>query len=300
MTSATFYPNFTSQSISTSPEISIHTLTGPKNGHPLLLVHGFPQTHHIWHLVTPHLIDHFSLVLVDLRGYGESSKPKGGEEHEEYSKSTMGSDLLAVMKDLGYPQFSILAHDRGARVAHQLAINHPEAVTKLMLLDILPTLTMYELGKHSWYQKYWHWPFLSQPSPFPEQAILGNPNLFSEKFLGKGGVGKGFVIDAKAREMYDELLRDEEAVHGMCEDYRAGASIDLEEQRRDRKEGKKIQCDVFVVWGEKGACGSEFGDVVGLWKEVCGRKVEGVAVDGGHYVPEECPEELVKLVKKWF
>lgn len=107
-------------------------------------------------------------------------------------------------------------------------------------------------------------------------------------------------MDAKAREVYDELLRDEEGVHGMCEDYRAGASIDLEEQRRDRKEGKKIQCDVFVVWGEKGACGSEFGDVVGLWKEVCEGKVEGLAVDGGHYVPEECPEELVKLIENWF
>ncbi|KAF7868628.1 hypothetical protein EAF04_005159 [Stromatinia cepivora] len=299
---SSFFPNFKTQSIPVSPGISIHTLTGPKNGPPLLLVHGFPQTHHIWRLVAPQLVDAFSVVLVDLRGYGESSKLGVGENggHGEFSKSVMGSDLLTVMTSLGHPHFSILAHDRGARVAHQLAVNHPEAIKKLMLLDILPTLTMYELGKYTWYQKYWHWPFLSQPFPFPEKAILSNPELFAEKFLGKAGVGKGFVFNPEVRKVYEGMLRDEECVHGMCEDYRAGATVDLEEQRRDRDAGRKILCDVFVVWGEKGAMESEFGDVVGLWKEVCGGKVEGCAVDGGHYIPEECSEELVKLVKKWF
>ncbi|CAD6447153.1 26c627c7-87c9-4e76-9d2d-208f3b4950b2 [Sclerotinia trifoliorum] len=212
----------------------------------------------------------------------------------------MGSDLLTVMTSLGHPHFSILAHDRGARVAHQLAINHPEAIKKLMLLDILPTLTMYEHGKYTWYQKYWHWPFLSQPFPFPEKAILSNPALFAEKFLGKAGVGKGFIFNEEVRAVYERTLEDENCVHAMCEDYRAGVTIDLEEQRRDREAGRKIQCDVFVVWGGKGAIESEFGDVLGLWREVCEGKVEGCAVDGGHYVPEECSEELVELVKKWF
>ncbi|KAG4032469.1 hypothetical protein MFRU_007g03710 [Monilinia fructicola] len=300
---ATFFPNFTSQSISVSDGISIHTLTGPKTGPPLLLIHGFPQTHHIWHLVAPQLADQHSLVLVDLRGYGLSSKPRASEHggHVEYSKGVMGEDCLAVMTSLGYSQFSILAHDRGARVAHQLAIDHPEAVSKVMLLDILPTLTMFELGKASWYQKYWHWQFLSQPSPFPESAILADPALYAEKFLGPGGVGgKGVVFHPEVRAQYEGLLRDEEALHGMCEDYRAGVSIDLEEQRRDRKAGKKISCDVFVVWGRNGACETEFGNVVALWREVCGGKVEGYGVDGGHYVPEECSEKLVSLAREFF
>ncbi|ESZ89804.1 hypothetical protein SBOR_9810 [Sclerotinia borealis F-4128] len=299
----TFFPGFISQSIPSSEGISIHTLTGPITGPPLLLIHGFPQTHHIWHFVTPHLVDKYTIVLVDLRGYGLSSKPRASADggHVEYSKSVMGEDCLAVMKTLGYPQFSILAHDRGARVGHQLAINHPEAITKLMVLDILPTLTMYELGKQTWYQKYWHWQFLSQASPFPESAILSDPSLFAEKFLGVAGVGgKDVVFHEDVKSIYEDMLRDEETVHGMCEDYRAGSSIDLEEQRRDRRAGRKIRCEVFVVWGGKGAVEIEFEDVLGLWGEVCAGGVEGCSVDGGHYVPEECHGELVELVRGFF
>ncbi|QSZ28989.1 hypothetical protein DSL72_003498 [Monilinia vaccinii-corymbosi] len=245
-------------------------------------------------------MDKYSLVLIDLRGYGLSSKPRASKDggHAEYSKSVMGEDCLAVMTSLGYAQFSILAHDRGARVAHQLAIDHAAAITKIMLVDILPTLTMYERGRYTWYQQYWHWQFLAQPSPFPEAAIGAHPALYAEKFLGPRG--RGVLFDAGAREVYEGLLRDREALHAMCEDYRAGASIDLAEQRRDRQAGRKILCDVFVVWGRKGACEAEFGDVLQLWREVCEGRVEGCGVDGGHYVPEECSEELVTLARRFF
>lgn len=214
-----------------------------------------------------------------------------------------GEDCLTVMKTLGHTQFSILAHDRGARVAHQLAINHPEAITKMMLLDILPTLTMYEMGKYTWYQKYWHWQFLSQPFPFPESAIAANPELYAEKFLGPGGVGgKGINFHPEVLKIYGNLLKSEEGLHAMCEDYRAGATIDLEEQRRDRNEGRRIVCEVFVVWGSLGACETEFGSVVERWKEVCGEGVivQGRSVKGGHYVSEECGGELIGMVREFW
>ncbi|PQE20207.1 Epoxide hydrolase protein [Rutstroemia sp. NJR-2017a BBW] len=296
------FDTFSTSNISISPTVTIHTLTSPPNGPPLLLIHGFPQTHHIWHLVTPALVDRYTVILVDLPGYGQSSKPPSTPDHEEYSKSTLAQHLVTLMQQhLSHPTFSILAHDRGARVAHQLAINHPTAVSKLMLLDILPTLSMYTLGRHTWYQKYWHWQFLSQPAPFPESLILGNPGLFSEKFFGKNGVGgQGVGFDERVRGVYESLLTDEETVRGMCEDYRAGAGVDLQEQRADREAGRKIKCEVLVVWGGKGAIATEFEDPVGIWREVCEGPVRGESVDGGHYVPEEFPEDVVRLAKEFF
>ena len=283
--------------------ITIHGVQSGQ-GPPLLLLHGFPQTHHIWHKIAPELTNTHTVVAIDLRGYGQSSKPPSsasspGGPHKPYSKSVMASDCIAVLSSLGFSKFDILSHDRGARVAHKLCVNHPERVGRCMLLDICPTLAMYEKTDMKFAWAYWHWFFLVQPEPFPEKLILAGPKVFVEKCFGNGFSGPREFIDDRAMEEYAKQFEDESGVHAMCEDYRAAITVDLAEAREDREKGRRIKCPISVIWGKKGVIESSF-DALKEWRAVCDGEVTGQSVDAGHYIAEEVPDELLKHVKEFF
>jgi haloacetate dehalogenase len=293
------FEGFTPFDIKVSPEITIHGTSGG-SGPPLLLLHGFPQTHHIWHAIAPSLSSSFTIIALDLRGYGASSKPPSSPSHASYAKSAMASDCVSVMTHLGFEKFLVLAHDRGARVAHKLCVDYPEKVQKCMLLDICPTLSMYEQTNQAFATAYWHWFFLIQPHPFPERVILGTPEVFSAAFLGgpQYSGGKGFWNE-EAKAVYVKQLSDEATVTGMCEDYRAGSTVDLEEARKDLGEGRRVRCELRVLWGKKGVIERDF-DAVKEWEAVCDGVVSGESVDTGHYIAEEVPDVLLKHVKDFF
>lgn len=306
LNTATMFPNFTPFDIPIDPanNITIHGIIGGQ-GPPLLLLHGFPQTHHIWHAVAPALTSTYTVIALDLRGYGASSKPPASPSHAAYSKSAMAADCVAVMQHHGFPRFFVAAHDRGARVAHQLCVNHPDAVTKAILLDICPTLAMYEQTTAAFAQAYWHWFFLSQPHPVPETFLGKAPArewlaLFTvgAKNPGNEGGKEGF-FDESAFGEYVRAAEGEGAVAAFCEDYRAAATVDCEEQRADRESGRKVKCDVRVLWGRKGVV-ERFFDALGEWRRVCEGEVSGGPVESGHYVPEEVPEEVVRNIKEFF
>lgn len=282
-------------------EIGLFARHRPNGGKPpLLLVHGYPQSHVIWHRVVPLLADAFALVLVDLRGYGASDKPVGLPDHSNYSKRTMAADLFAVMKHYGYSQFGVVGHDRGGRVAHRLAMDHPHAVSKLMVLDIAPTLAMYEQTNMEFAQSYWWWFFLIQPSPFPESLITAKPELYLQKKIGYGSAGLA-PFSPEAYAAYLKGVSDPATVHGMCEDYRAAASIDLDHDRADRAAGRLLQCPVHALWGEYGVVNRCF-DPLTEWRRVTHGPfpVTGHTMPGGHYIPEELPDLLCAEIKTFF
>jgi len=293
-----------------SPNVDIFALTGGQ-GPPLLLLHGYPQTHLIWHKLVPSLVQHYTLIIPDLRGYGRSSKPRRDDDandHSWYAKSTMAEDMIIMMQQLGWGDkaFYVLGHDRGGRVAHAMCVNYPERVKKAMLLDIVPTLAMFNATDKMLATAYWHWFFLSQQRPFPEDAMLAAPQAFAEKQLARmlatAGRRREDVFADAAWEEYCKLFTDAQTVHGMCEDYRAGAKEDCEEQDRDLKSGKKIQCKIRVLWGKEGVCEKGF-DVKKEWEKVSERGCwddRGEAVPGGHYIPEEQPEILSRHVLEFF
>ncbi len=264
---------------------------------PLLLLHGYPQSHVIWHKVAPLLTHHFTIVAPDLRGYGASSKPVGTADHSNYSKRTMAQDQVEVMRSLGFDSFFVCGHDRGGRVAHRMALDHPDAVKKLMVLDISPTLLMYEETSMEFAKGYWWWFFLIQPSPFPETLIAASPEVYLEKKIAYGRAGKTPFTD----ETYAAYLRsisDPATLHGMCEDYRASAGIDLEHDRQDRAAGKKARCPVRVLWGEHGVVHRCFQPLED-WSKFAD-SVSGEAVPAGHYIPEEIPAQLVGEIRSFF
>lgn len=290
---------FTHFSIPISHDVQIRGSqagTGP----PLLLLHGYPQTRLIWHKIAEQLTSQYHVIALDLRGYGQSSKPADDDgSHKKYAKSTMAKDIAVVMERLNHPQYFVCGHDRGGRVAHKLAVDYPNRVTKLMLLDIAPTLAMYETVDQVFATKYWHWFFLIQPKPFPEQAILGNPVAFADKCLGGLPGSPNGIFHPDALKEYSDLFKDKQGVHAMCEDYRAGATIDMEEQRDDIKNGRKIQCPMHVLWGKQGLVEIKY-DAVAEWKKVCSGTVSGESVESGHYIPEEAPEVLLKHIRSFF
>lgn len=294
------FDGFAEFNISVQKDVTIH---GVKcgDGPPLLLLHGFPQTHHMWHKVAPELSKTFTVIAIDLRGYGQSSKPASSAEvnHKPYAKSAMALDCVSVMSSLGFPRFDICSHDRGARVAHKLCVDHPEAVGKVMFLDICPTLAMFEKTDMVFAKAYWHWFFLIQPAPFPETLILQNTEVFTNKFFGGGHAGSGSFVSEEALKEYVKHYSDEETVHGMCEDYRAASTSDLVEARNDRDWGRKIKCPVRVLWGNKGVIESSF-HALEEWRQVSEGEVSGEAVDSGHFVAEEVPDVLLKHVDEFF
>ncbi|HVK33127.1 MAG TPA: alpha/beta hydrolase [Burkholderiaceae bacterium] len=260
------------------------------SGPPLLLLHGHPQTHAMWHRVAPALAQRHSVVLMDLRGRGDSSRPPASADHALYSKRAMASDALAVMRHFGHARFAVLAHDRGARVAHRLALDHPDAVTRLMLLDIAPTLAMYEGTTEDFARSYWHWFFLIQPAPTPERAIESDPAAWVREGMGSRFAGLGpFAPEALAE--YERCLALPGSATAVCEDYRASATIDLEHDRADRAAGRHVSQPLRVLWGAQGVVGRCF-DVMALWRAAA-ENVSGQALPCGHYIAEELPVALL-------
>ncbi len=284
-----FGTSFQSRSASIDRDLVVHTAFGG-SGPPLLLLHGHPQTHVIWHRVAPALAQHFTVVLCDLRGYGDSSKPPGLPDHSNYSKRAMAQDVLQVMQSLGHERFAVLAHDRGARVAHRLAADHPQAVSRMVLLDIAPTLAMYEQTTQEFARAYWHWFFLIQPSPLPERLIEADPGAYVRELMGARHAGLG-VFDPAALDEYTRCLSQPGAAHALCEDYRATATIDLEHDQADRDAGRKLQLPLMVLWGAHGVVQRCFRPL-DEWRRVAA-DVRGHALPCGHYIPEEAPDALL-------
>ncbi len=259
-------------------------------GEPLLLMHGHPQTMAMWHRVAPQLAQHFCVVMMDLRGYGDSSRPEPGEENVAYSRREMALDAVAVMQSQGFGRFQVLAHDRGARVAHRLAADHPERVERLMLLDIAPTLAMYTQTSEFFARAYWHWFFLIQPAPLPETLIENHPVVYLRSAMGSRYAGMA-AFDPAAMAEYERCIKLPGSAMGICSDYRASAGIDLVHDRADVAEGRRLQQPLRVLWGDHGILGKCF-DVLGLWRERAA-DVSGRAVESGHYLPEEVPQAVL-------
>jgi len=256
---------------------TIHVRTAG-SGPPLLLLHGFPQTNVIWHKIAPELAKRFTVVAPDLRGYGFSSKPADGENHSGYSKRAMALDQVEVMRALGFDRFAVVGHDRGGRVAWRLAAEQPERVTRAAIIDIVPR--PYANVTRDFATAYFHWFFLIQPAPFPEQLIEAAPEAFLRRFLSRPG------ITADAFAEYLRAVREPGTAHGWCEDYRAGATIDEQHDTETRE--RRVTCPLLVLWGERSIVGTSY-DPLSLWREVA-TDVQGRALPGGHNLPEELPE----------
>ncbi|MEP3275438.1 MAG: alpha/beta hydrolase [Stappiaceae bacterium] len=265
------------------------------DGPALLLLHGYPQTSAMWHRVAPHLAENYKVVCPDLRGYGRSHKPATDKLHAPYSKRAMANDLIEVMSALGIERFLIGSHDRGARVAHRMALDHAEKVRALVTLDIAPTREMYREADSAFAQTYWHWYWLTQPAPFPEMLIGGDPDYFLRTKCGAGSAGlKPF--SKEALNEYITSFRDPAAIHGACEDYRAAYTIDI--RHDDEDEGRKIEQPLLALWGEMGAIEKHF-DCIALWRERA-EDVRGYSLPGGHYLAEELPEMVTKAFDHFF
>ena len=273
--SAYLFPGFKASKVQTSGA-TINVVVGG-SGPPLLLLHGAPQTHAIWHKVAPDLAKEYTVIAADLRGYGNSSKPEGGPNHVNYSKRAMALDQVQVMKHFGFDRFVVVGHDRGARVTHRLALDHPGAVTKAAVLDIVPTHYLYGHVTREVATAYYHWFFLIRPAPFPETLI----NNSLETYIGRG-VGEPFSEFLRA-------FRNPATVQAMWEDYRAGASIDLEHDEADLD--RKIACPLLVLWGEQGNVGKLF-DVMTIWRERAS-DVRGRPMPSGHNIQLEAPEQTL-------
>ncbi|ETP67373.1 fluoroacetate dehalogenase [Planococcus glaciei CHR43] len=250
-------------------------------GPPLLLLHGHPQTHAMWHLIAPRLAKDFTVVMPDLRGYGDSSKPESAEDHSTYSKRAMAKDQVAVMKELGFDRFSVAGHDRGARCAYRLALDFPEVVEKLAVLDIIPTGETFRRADKDFAMGYWHWFFLAQPFDFPERVIGQNPDNFYFQ-------GTRHLFHPEALAEYWRAIHLPGTIHAMCEDYRAAATIDCEIDDQDQGT-RKITCPTLVLWGKKGSLPNWY-DVLDVWRGWA-EDVQGRGLDCGHYLAEEAPEE---------
>jgi haloacetate dehalogenase len=269
------------------------------SGPPLLLLHGNPQTHAMWNAVAPALARRFTCVLPDLRGYGGSHKPPATADHAPYAKREMAGDVAALMADLGFARYAVASHDRGARVAHRLALDHPEQVERLAVMDVVPTVEHFERADMSFALGYYHWFWFAQPHPFPEELINKAPETWFNAHTGRdtGAPPKFFHPEALAD--YIAAARDPATITGMCEDYRAAASLDLVHDRMSRAEGRRVQCPMLVLWGEKGHVGGWY-DPLALWRKYCAGPVTGGPVPSGHYLAEEAPESVLAAFESFF
>ena len=284
-----FFPGFSTELIKTSGT-TIHVLR-KGTGRPLLLLHGYPETHLTWHKVAPQLAEQFSVIVPDLRGYGKSGRPQGGKRHENYSFRAMAQDQVDLMRHYGHERFLVAAHDRGARVAHSLCLDRPESVDKACLMDIAPTLTMYRGTNQEFATKYMWWFFLIQPFPLPEHMIGRDAEFYLREVFGSLNKTPGAIAPDVMNEYVREFAKPD-AIHSTCEDFRAAADIDLAMDKADDEAGKKIKCPLHVLWGGKNVIGSEW-DLLATWREKCAAPVTGKALDCGHFLQEERPQDLL-------
>jgi haloacetate dehalogenase len=290
------FEGFSNKDIPTQGAV-IHSLKKGA-GPPLLLLHGYPQTHFIWHKIAERLAERYTVVLTDLRGYGDSSKPEGGARHENYSFRAMAQDQVEVMRHFGFAEFYVASHDRGARTAHRMCLDHPKAVRKVCIMDIVPTLRMYRDTSKEFATKYMWWFFLIQNAPLPEHMIGADPEFFlSQHFQIQNGTPG--ALTEEAIQEYQRCFRRPEAIHASCEDYRAAADIDLEMDEADERAGHKVDAPILALWGAKGALGKLW-DVLEVWRQHANGPVEGRALNAGHYLAEEQPEEVLHELLRFF
>ena len=267
---------------------------GPEGAPPIVLLHGYPQTSAMWHGVAPILARSFQVICPDLRGYGKSDKPTSDLSHSLYSKRAMAKDIVAIMKHLGHKKYFVGAHDRGARVAHRLGLDPPHYVNAMVLLDIAPTREMYAGTTTDFAQAYWHWFFLIQPNPLPEQIIGKDPEAFWKlKCFNQTSGDNPFTKEALAE--YLDAFKNPETIHSSCEDYRAAASIDIEHDNEDQK---KLVMPILALWAKHGVIEKCF-DALKLWRQRAD-KVEGESINATHYMAEEIPEEIAKRMSEFF
>lgn len=290
--SGDLFPGFTA-SVIDAGEVGIFCRTGGR-GPPLVLLHGYPQTHAAWHRVAQALSAQFTVVLLDLRGYGQSTCPPSDSGHEAYSKRSMAGDVAHVMNHLGFKRFGVMAHDRGARVAYRLALDQPALVECLVLLDIMSTWDQMRPDLQRTGGRPPDWNFLAQPAPIPETLIGADPTTWLEARLRRATLaGSTSVFDSRALAEYERCLSDSDRIHATCEDYRAGATCDLTADRMDREAGRRIEQPALVVWGTHGNL-AHIADPLELWRPWF-RQIDGHRIDSGHYIAEENPEALLRI-----
>jgi haloacetate dehalogenase len=291
-----FFPGFSVEQVQVAGgQIRLrHAGSGP----PLLLLHGNPQTHAMWHAVAPELAERFTVICPDLRGYGGSLKPPATPDHAPYAKTEMARDMVEVMAHFGHRRFVIGSHDRGARVAHRLALDYPDRVEKLAVLDIVPTIEHFERTDMAFALGYYHWFWFAQPHPFPEVLINAAPDVWFNAHTTRGRNPEE-LFRPEALADYLAAARNPDTIRGICEDYRAAASIDLEHDRASRAAGVKIQCPLLVLWGSKGKIGKWY-DPLAIWRQYCAAEVTGGPVDSGHYLAEEAPAEVLQRLAEFF
>jgi haloacetate dehalogenase len=269
-------------------------------GRPLLLLHGFPETHLMWHRVAPMLAPHFTVICADLRGYGLSGKPASEPDHASYSKSTMALDMVRMMEAQGFSRFSIAGHDRGGRVAYRLALDHADRVERLALLDVIPTGDVFRRADARFALGFWPWSLLAQPAPLPERLIRADPEAVVDDALGAWGSSR-MAFPADVRSAYVAALRDPATIHGICEEYRAAATLDRMRDDADRDAGRRIESPTLVLWSRGGPLDSWYGPSgpLNIWREWAD-EVRGRAIAGGHFFPEQNPVETANELRAFF
>jgi len=264
-------------------------------GPPLLMLHGNPQTHAMWHKVAPKLVDNYTLICPDIPGYGKSFKPKLSENHEGYSKVNMAKDINEFMSLLNYDSFYLIAHDRGARIAHRLALDFPDKILKMILLDIIPTIEHFERANMDFAMGYYHWFWLAQRSPIPESVIKKAPEEWFYAHTSREKKDKNF-FSPRALSDYLECLKNPLTIEAICEDYRAAATIDIKDDKISRENKLQINSPTMILWGKKGKIEQWYNPLV-IWKDYCSAELQGYGIDTGHYLAEEAPEEIIKCVR---
>jgi haloacetate dehalogenase len=291
-----FFPGFERRRVATSGA-EINLVTGG-SGPPLLLLHGYPQSLLMWHAAAPLLTDRHTVVAADLAGYGDSFRPAPAADHAPHSKRAMAVDQVEAMAALGFERFPVAGHDRGGRVAYRMALDHPDRVERLAVLDIVPTGDVWRRADGRFAQGYWHWGFLSQPAPLPERLIGADPDAWFDHHVTRLGIRDDPArYPAEVVGGYRRALADPAAIEAICEDYRAGASIDAEHDEADRGR-RRIACPVLALWGSRGALPRFYDDVLAIWREWAG-DVRGGAVEATHFLVEDRPEEVAAALTEF-
>ncbi|GAA5191136.1 alpha/beta hydrolase [Rugosimonospora acidiphila] len=284
------FDGFDELDVSTSAT-TIHARRGG-SGPPVLLLHGIPETHLMWHRVAPRLAEHYTVIATDLRGWGDSGKPPSTPDHEPYSMRAIARDQVEVMRQLGYERFSVVSHDRGARCGYRLALDHPDAVTRLAVMDVIPVAEAYRRAGREFNLAYWVWSFLAAPEPVPERFIGANPTVLVDYMLDSWPEVKD-AFPPEIRAAYVKQFSDPATAHAICEEFRASATLDVQNDEDDRNANRKIDCPVLFLWAQRGSVAKLYEDPLAIWREWAD-DVRGGPVPVGHFIPEEAPEQTVR------